>query len=179
MARMTGFAAGFILALMAPLTMAPLTLAQAADAALNSSNNATYLANNARKPGVVVRPSGLQYKIIRSGYGARPLSGDSVSVYYKGALINGSVFDATEPGFPARFTVNKLIPGWTEALELMREGDRWELVIPSDLGYGARGAGEGIPPGQTLVFDLQLISVTPAPPPRPKEKEGPGGSGAY
>jgi FKBP-type peptidyl-prolyl cis-trans isomerase len=154
--------------------------ALAQDAALSITANAAYLANNARQPGVVVRPSGLQYKIIKSGYGKRPSPRDSVSCYYKGALINGKVFDATEPGFPASFTVNQLIPGWTEALELMREGDRWQLVIPASLAYGERGAGDGnIPPNQTLVFDLELLSVTPAPPDKHDDKDdSPGGSGA-
>jgi FKBP-type peptidyl-prolyl cis-trans isomerase len=154
--------------------------ALAADTALSLSANAAFLANNARQPGVVVRPSGLQYKIIKSGFGKRPGPRDSVSCYYKGELINGKVFDATEPGFPANFTVNALIPGWTEALELMREGDRWHLVIPANLAYGERGAGNGnIPPNQTLVFDLELLSVTPAPPEKPDDKDqGPGGSGA-
>jgi FKBP-type peptidyl-prolyl cis-trans isomerase len=103
-----------------------------------------------------------------------------VTCYYKGQLINGKVFDATEPGFPANFTVNQLIPGWTEALELMREGDRWQLVVPANLAYGERGAGDGnIPPNQTLVFDLELLSVTPAPAEKPSDKDqGPGGSGA-
>jgi FKBP-type peptidyl-prolyl cis-trans isomerase len=152
----------------------------AADASLSSAANAAFLATNARQPGVVVRPSGLQYKIIKSGFGARPGPRDSVSCYYKGTLINGKIFDATEPGFPASFTTNQLIPGWTEALELMREGDRWQLVIPANLAYGERGAGDGtIPPSQTLVFDLELVSVTPAPPPKPEDKDdSPGGSGA-
>ena len=111
------------------------------------------------KPGVVTRPSGLQYNIIKNGFGKRPLPTDTVTVCYTGMLINGKVFDGTEPMTPATFTVNKLIPGWTEALGLMREGDKWHLVIPSDLAYGARGAGDGlIPPNQTLVFDMELLS---------------------
>jgi FKBP-type peptidyl-prolyl cis-trans isomerase len=91
-----------------------------------------------------------------------------VDVYYTGSLINGTVFDKTEPGMPANFVVNKLIPGWTEALEIMREGDHWQLVIPAGLAYGARGAGGVIPPNQTLVFDLELVKVTPA----PKDEKG-------
>ncbi|MGZ5998843.1 MAG: FKBP-type peptidyl-prolyl cis-trans isomerase [Rhizomicrobium sp.] len=95
---------------------------------------------------------------------------DIVTVSYTGMLINGKVFDGTEPLTPAQFTVNKLIPGWTEALGLMREGDRWHLVIPSDLAYGARGAGDGlIPPNQVLVFDMELLSTKPA------ERAPPGG----
>jgi FKBP-type peptidyl-prolyl cis-trans isomerase len=136
--------------------------AYAADNSLSAQANAAYLAANAKKPGVVVRPSGLQYRPLTNGFGKRPGSFDSVTVYYTGTLINGTRFDATEPGLPATFVANQLIPGWTEALELMREGDHWQLVIPANLAYGARGAGDGvIPPNQTLVFDLQLVKVTP------------------
>ncbi|MBV8799506.1 MAG: FKBP-type peptidyl-prolyl cis-trans isomerase [Alphaproteobacteria bacterium] len=141
--------------------------AHALDSALSPQANAAFLSANAKKPGVVVEASGLQHRPIHSGYGKRPHAADLVTVNYKGTLINGTVFDATEPGLPAQFTVNKLIPGWTEALQLMREGDEWELVIPASLAYGARGAGDSIPPNQTLVFDLTLISVSPPPPPPP------------
>jgi FKBP-type peptidyl-prolyl cis-trans isomerase len=137
--------------------------ARAADNALSQQANQAFLDANAKKPGVHVRPSGIQYRIIRNGFGKSPAATDSVDVYYKGSLINGSVFDQTEPGLPAKFVVNKLIPGWTEALEIMREGDHWELVIPANLAYGSRGAGGVIPPNQTLVFDLELLKVTPAP----------------
>ncbi len=143
---------------------------RAADPALSPEANAAYLAANSHKPGVVVRPSGLQYSILKNGFGKRPLATDQVTVTYTGTLINGKVFDATEEMTPATFIVNKLIPGWTEALSLMREGDKWHLVIPANLGYGARGAGDGvIPPNQTLVFDMQLITVSPPP-------KGPPGS---
>ena len=146
--------------------------AMAADSSLSAQANAAFLSDNAKKPGVVMRPSGLQYRILRSGFGKRPGGFDSVTVSYKGSLINGTVFDATEEGLPATFVVNQLIPGWTEALELMREGDHWQLVIPANLGYGARGAGNGvIPPNQTLVFDLEVIKVTPAPPHKPEEDQ--------
>lgn len=153
---------GALVAALAALLALP---AHAASSALSADANAAFLAANAHKPGVMVTPSGLQYRIIRSGFGKRPASTDKVQVNYKGSLINGTVFDSTEPGLPATFTVNQLIPGWTEALELMREGDHWELTIPSKLAYGARGAGDGlIPPNQTLVFDLELLKVIPAPP---------------
>jgi FKBP-type peptidyl-prolyl cis-trans isomerase len=152
--------------------------AQAADPALSPEANAAYLKANAAKPGVVVEPSGLQYRIVKSGYGKRPGPRDTVTVYYKGQLINGTTFDATEPGFPAQFTVNRLIPGWTEALMLMREGDHWQLVIPSNLAYGPAGNGP-IPPNQTLVFDLQLLKDAPPPPKQPGQDDddshpGPG-----
>ena len=156
-------------ALMAFLSLASADV-QAADSALSSAANAAYLHDNAQKPGVTVRPSGLQYSVLKNGFGKRPLPTDTVTVNYTGMLINGKVFDGTEPLTPAQFTVNKLIPGWTEALSLMREGDKWHLVIPSDLAYGARGAGDGlIPPNQTLVFDMELLSTAPA-------KRGPPGS---
>jgi FKBP-type peptidyl-prolyl cis-trans isomerase len=152
--------------------------AQAADPALSPEANAAYLKANAAKPGVVVEPSGLQYRIIKSGYGKRPGPRDTVTVYYKGQLINGTTFDATEPGFPAQFTVNRLISGWTEALMLMREGDHWQLVIPSNLAYGPAGNGP-IPPNQTLVFDLELLKDAPPPPKQPGQDDddshpGPG-----
>jgi FKBP-type peptidyl-prolyl cis-trans isomerase len=138
--------------------------ASAADAATSSLSpdaNAAYLADNAKKRGVILRPSGLQYKIVHNGFGKRPLPTDMVTVYYTGSLINGTTFDGTEPGLPAQFKVTDLIPGWTEALEIMREGDVWHIVIPPQLAYGARGAGGGaIPPNQTLVFDLTLVTVT-------------------
>lgn len=133
------------------------------DPALSAQANATYLATNAKKAGVIVKPDGLQIRIVQSGFGKRPAATDTVEVYYTGALINGSVFDGTSPGLPASFKVNQVIPGWIEALQLMREGDHWQLVIPSGLGYGARGAGKAIPPEQTLVFDMTLVSTTPAP----------------
>ena len=142
----------FVAALMACLSLTN-SQAKAADPALSATANSAFLAANSHKSGVIVRPSGLQYQILKNGFGKRPLPTDTVTVNYTGMLINGKVFDGTEPLTPAQFTVNKLIPGWTEALSLMREGDKWHLVIPSDLAYGARGAGDGvIPPNQTLVF---------------------------
>ncbi|MGD0144899.1 MAG: FKBP-type peptidyl-prolyl cis-trans isomerase [Rhizomicrobium sp.] len=143
--------------------------AQAADSALSPAANAAFLAAYAKKPGVYQRPSGLEYRILHNGVGMRPGLQDTVTVYYKGSLINGSVFDATEPGFPAQLKVNAVIPGWTEALLNMRVGDHWELAIPSSLAYGNRGAGGGvIPPNQTLVFDLELVDTTP---PTEQEKQ--------
>jgi FKBP-type peptidyl-prolyl cis-trans isomerase len=148
--------------------------ASAADSTLSAQANTAFLAANAKKPGVTVQPSGLQYRVIHTGFGKRPKPTDLVTVEYKGNLINGNVFDATEPGMPAQFTANKLIPGWTEALELMREGDEWELVIPANLAYGARGAGGVIPPNQVLVFDLKLLAVAPPPKEPPKDENGGG-----
>ena len=107
------------------------------DDALSLEANQAFLAANAKKPGVIVRPDGLQFKILRNGFGKRPGLTDSVKVYYTGMLINGTVFDGTSPGLPATFKVNAVIPGWVEALTLMREGDHWQLVIPPNLAYGA------------------------------------------
>ena len=154
-------------------------VAEAADPALSGPANQAYLATNATKPGVVVRPSGLQYSIIKSGFGDRPRVTDEVDVLYVGMLINGKVFDGTEPMTPAHFTVNKLIPGWTEALSLMRTGDKWHIVIPANLAYGARGAGDGlIPPNQVLVFDMELLSIThPKGPPPGQDPDDPNGGG--
>lgn len=152
--------------------------AHAEDTSLSAAANTAFLANNAAQKGVIVRPSGLQYRIIKNGYGKRASQQDSVTVNYKGSLINGKVFDATEPGLPANFKIRDLIPGWTEALGLMREGDHWQLVIPSDLGYGGRGAGNGsIPPDQTLIFDMEVVTVVPAPPDQDQDQNGQGGSG--
>ena len=104
------------------------------DASSLAGGQPAFLAANAKKKGVIIRPSGLQFRIIQNGYGKRPQITDSVKVYYTGALINGRVFDGTSPGLPASFKVNQVIPGWTEALQLMREGDHWQLVIPPNSG---------------------------------------------
>jgi FKBP-type peptidyl-prolyl cis-trans isomerase len=151
------FLAVFLLAI-------PTLPALAADDALSAEANQAFLAANAKKPGVITRPDGLQFKILQNGFGKRPFLTDTVQVYYTGMLINGTVFDGTSPGLPASFKVNSVITGWEEALAIMREGDHWQLVIPPNLAYGDRGAGNGtIPPSQVLVFDLRLISTTPAP----------------
>ena len=134
--------------------------ARAADQALSAEANAKFLLQNSKLKGVVTRPSGLRYRIIQNGSGKHPSLNDSVEVYYTGKLISGEVFDGTEEGFPKTFEVKGLINGWKEALQIMREGDHWELVIPSNLAYGPAGSRDGsIPPNQTLVFDLQLLSV--------------------
>lgn len=144
--------------------------AHAADPSLSPAANHAYLEKFAKEPGVVKTASGLEYKIVKNGFGKRPGPYNRVQVQYSGALINGKVFDSTEPGLPATFTVDQLIPGWTEALELMREGDHWHLVIPANLAYGARGAGNAIPPNQVLVFDLTLLKVLP-PKQEPKSQD--------
>ena len=108
---------------------------------------------------MITTPSGLQYEDQVVGNGVAAATGNSVEVHYTGALINGKVFDQTPPGKFAQFPAGRLIPGWVEALSLMKEGDEWQIVIPSDLGYGASGAGADIPPNQTLVFDMKLVKV--------------------
>jgi FKBP-type peptidyl-prolyl cis-trans isomerase FklB len=130
---------------------------------LSAASNAKFLKDNAAKEGVKTLPSGLQYRVIKTGGGKSPRGGDLVTVTYKGWLISGKVFDQTQPGQTAQFPANRLIPGWVEALQLMKEGDEWELVIPSELGYGEQGAGDDIPPNQVLVFDMQLLKVDAAP----------------
>jgi FKBP-type peptidyl-prolyl cis-trans isomerase len=133
---------------------------------LDAESNRKFLADNAAKPGVFKTPDGLQYRIIKSGTGRTPQRPDDmVTVRYKGALINGTVFDQTKDGQTATFPAGNLIPGWVEALSMMKEGDEWELVIPSNLGYGPEGAGNGvIPPDQTLVFEMTLVKVEPSTP---------------
>jgi len=129
---------------------------------LSTQSNAKYLTDFAAKPGAIKTQDGLEYRVIKAGTGKAPQSGaDIVTVRYKGTLINGKLFDDNH-GKPATFPAGALIPGWIEALSLMKEGDHWELAIPSDLGYGAGGAGSDIPPDQTLFFDMTLIKVTPA-----------------
>jgi FKBP-type peptidyl-prolyl cis-trans isomerase len=129
---------------------------------LSAKSNDKYLTDFAAKPGTIKTQDGLEYRVIKAGTGKAPQSGaDMVTVRYKGMLINGKVFDDNH-GNPATFPAGALIPGWIEALSLMKEGDHWELAIPSGLGYGPQGAGSDIPPDQTLVFDMTLIKVTPA-----------------
>ncbi len=126
----------------------------------NLKEGEAFLAANAKKEGVKTLPSGLQYKVLKSGQGKTPKATDTVKVNYHGTLIDGTVFDSSvERGEPVTFPVNQVIPGWTEALQLMKEGDKWQLVIPGKLAYGERGAGAKIGPNSTLIFDVDLISV--------------------
>jgi FKBP-type peptidyl-prolyl cis-trans isomerase len=121
-----------------------------------------FLADNKAKEGVKTTESGLQYRVIKSGEasGAKPKATDTVTVHYNGTLIDGTVFDSSvERGEPAVFGVTQVIPGWTEALQLMREGDKWEIVLPSELAYGKRGAGQIIGPDEVLIFEVELIKV--------------------
>ena len=128
----------------------------------NLKEGAAFLAANAKKEGVKTTESGLQYKITKRGTGATPKATSRVSVHYEGKLISGKVFDSSfKRNKPSDFPVNRVIPGWTEALQLMKEGGEWELYIPSTLGYGTRGAGADIGPNATLIFKVQLIKVLP------------------
>jgi FKBP-type peptidyl-prolyl cis-trans isomerase len=127
-------------------------------------SNKRFLADYAARSGVTKLPDGLMYRVLKAGNGPQvQKDNDVVTVYYKGALINGKVFDRTKPEEPAQFPAGGLIPGWVGALKLMKTGDTWELVVPADLGYGADGAGDAIPPNQTLVFTLGLAKVEYAP----------------
>jgi FKBP-type peptidyl-prolyl cis-trans isomerase FklB len=129
-------------------------------AELSAEANQKFLDANKVKSGVMTTQSGLQYRVIKAGLGKGVTAPDDiVTVTYKGSLINGKVFDQTPPGQTAMFPAGQLIPGWVEALMMMKEGDEWELVIPANLGYGTSGAGDAIPPNQTLVFDMALIKV--------------------
>ncbi|WP_294481023.1 FKBP-type peptidyl-prolyl cis-trans isomerase [uncultured Bacteroides sp.] len=119
-----------------------------------------FLEENKKRAGVVTLPSGLQYEVINEGTGKKPKATDQVRCHYEGTLIDGTLFDSSiQRGEPAVFGVNQVIPGWVEALQLMSEGAKWKLYIPSDLAYGARGAGEMIPPHSTLVFEVELLEV--------------------
>ncbi|RUR12765.1 FKBP-type peptidyl-prolyl cis-trans isomerase [Legionella sp. km772] len=126
----------------------------------NKTKGEAFLAANKSKPGVVVLPSGLQYKIIENGTGTKPGKDDTVTVEYTGTLTNGTVFDSTDKaGKPATFQVSQVIPGWTEALQLMPAGSTWEVYVPSNLAYGPRSVGGPIGPNEALIFKIHLISV--------------------
>lgn len=122
--------------------------------------NKDFLVENAKKYGVVTTASGLQYRIIEPGSGQKAKATDSVMVNYRGKLIDGTEFDSSyKRNQPAKFKVNRVIKGWTEALQLMPRGSHWQLVIPADLAYGNRGAGKLIPPNSTLIFEVELIAI--------------------
>ncbi len=119
-----------------------------------------FLAANKSKPGITELASGLQYKVVTEGKGAKPKATDKVEVHYRGTLIDGTEFDSSySRGAPASFPVNGVIQGWQEALQLMAEGSKWQIFVPSELAYGARGAGADIGPHSTLIFDVELLKI--------------------
>lgn len=125
----------------------------------HANSNLEYLKANAQKEGVQSTNSGLQYRVLKPGSGKSPKKTDTVQVHYKGTLIDGTQFDSSyDRGQPASFGLGQVIPGWTEGLQLMKEGAKYEFVIPSSLGYGTLGAGN-IPPGATLIFEVELLKV--------------------
>jgi len=126
----------------------------------NKIDGEAFLAENKKKEGVKTLPSGLQYSIIKEGAGKMPKATDTVTVNYKGTLIDGTEFDSSyRRGQPVSFPVNGVIAGWTEALQLMKEGSKWQLFIPSSLAYGEKGAGNTIGPNAVLIFEVELISI--------------------
>jgi FKBP-type peptidyl-prolyl cis-trans isomerase len=129
-------------------------------AAKNLAAAKAFLEANRTKEGVTTLPSGLQYKVLEAGTGPKPAATDTVTVHYRGRLIDGTEFDSSYGrNEPARFALNRVIKGWTEALQLMGEGSKWELYVPPDLAYGERGAGTRIPPQSALVFEVELIEA--------------------
>ena len=126
----------------------------------NKAEGAKFLAENAKKAGVKVLPSGLQYKVLAGGKGKKPAVTDTVTVHYRGTLIDGTEFDSSyKRNEPATFALNQVIKGWTEGLQLIKEGGKIQLFIPSDLGYGERGAGGQIGPNAVLLFEVELVAV--------------------
>ena len=134
--------------------------AQQVEAEKATEAGKTFLADNAKRPEVKTTASGLQYEIIKEGTGPKPLATDTVVVHYHGTTVEGKVFDSSvDRKEPAKFPVNQVIPGWTEALQLMPVGSKWKLVIPSELAYGAQGAGQDIKPNSVLIFEVELLEI--------------------
>lgn len=162
-ARIALSVAAALLAAAPVLTACGKSQAQSAPGAgVEAAKGRRFLDNNAKQPGVVTLPSGLQYKVVRSGpeTGPHPGPRDEVKVHYEGTLLDGTVFDSTlQSGQPAVLEIGGLIKGWQEALPLMRPGDEWLLYVPAKLAYGEKGAGGVIPPNATLVFRMQLLGV--------------------
>jgi FKBP-type peptidyl-prolyl cis-trans isomerase FkpA len=138
--------------------------AQAAAAEANEKASAAFLAENGAREGVVTTESGLQYEVIEAGEGPKPTAADTVEVHYRGTLVDGTEFDSSySRGQPVKFGVGQVIPGWTEALQLMPVGSKWKLYIPADLAYGAGGAGGVIGPNAALVFEVELLDIVKQP----------------
>lgn len=133
-------------------------MAQAAD--INLAKGEKFLEDNRSKEGIEETPTGLQYRVVEAGDGASPLPSDTVRCHYEGTLINGTVFDSSyKRGQPAEFPVNRVISGWTEALQMMEVGAKWEVFLPAKLAYGAGGAGGDIGPNETLIFTIELLGI--------------------
>ena len=136
------------------------SMANATSPSENKAAGEAFLAENAKKTTIVSTASGLQYEIIEQGEGTSPSATDNVTVHYKGTTIDGTVFDSSyDRGTPATFPLNRVIAGWTEGLQLMKEGAKYRFYIPSELAYGERGAGKDIGPNSALIFDVELIKV--------------------
>ena len=128
----------------------------------NADDGTAFFAKNGTAEGVVTTKTGLQYKVVTAGDGKKPTAEDTVKVHYRGTLLDGTEFDSSYArGEPVTFPVNAVIPGWTEALQLMPVGSKWQVFIPSDLGYGPGGAGDKIGPNAALIFDVELLSIEP------------------
>lgn len=137
----------------------------------NVEKGAKFLAENKAKPGIKVTPSGLQYQVIKEGTGAHPLATETVKVHYEGTLIDGTIFDSSiQRGEPIEFPLNRVIPGWTEGVQLMTIGSKYRFFIPAELAYGDRGAAPTIGPNEVLIFDVELLAISPAAPESIPEK---------
>ncbi|MBN2864706.1 MAG: FKBP-type peptidyl-prolyl cis-trans isomerase [Thiotrichales bacterium] len=137
--------------------------ARSEQAAANAKAGKAFLAENAKKDGVITTASGLQYKVINAGSGASPTEENKLTAHYEGRLLDGTVFDSSfERGTPLEFYMSNVIKGWQEALSLMKAGSKWEVYIPSELAYGEKGAGQRIGPNSTLIFTVELITFAPA-----------------
>jgi FKBP-type peptidyl-prolyl cis-trans isomerase len=144
-------------------TVAAMQASMKEQAQKNLAEGEKFLAENKTKEGVKTTDSGLQYKVLKEGEGSSPKVGDTVTVHYRGTFVDGTEFDSSyQRGEPATFPLTGVIPGWTEALQLMKKGSKWELYIPADLAYGERGAGNRIPPNSTLIFEVELLSMEEA-----------------
>ena len=126
----------------------------------NIATGKKFLEDNKKRPGVVTTASGLQYEVMKAGTGAKPAATDQVTVHYEGTLLDGSIFDSSvKRGQPATFPLNRVIPGWTEGVQLMQVGSKYKFFIPSELAYGDQGAGEDIAPHSTLIFEVELLKI--------------------
>ena len=148
------------------MLLAALVFPVAADDALSAAANRAFLADNAGKPGVTTLSSGLEFRVLKNGFGDHPTAADFAEFSFNARLISGKMVDSASPDLPANLQVSNLLRGLSEALQRMQVGDRWELVVPADLAFGAKGTAT-VPPNHTLVFDITLMAVT-----RPQQAQG-------